>query len=139
MELEIRRIGPADSITELTLLIRRAYGILEKMGFNYTGAYQDEATTRERIEGYECYVMTDGGILIGTITLQRHSRYYASKDAWFARQDVALCGQFAIEPTLQRQGLGARMMDFVERRAKDLGAAELGLDTAEGAIRYRLR
>jgi GNAT superfamily N-acetyltransferase len=133
MEPEIRLIDPADSIADLTLLIRRAYEILDKMGFNYTGANQDEATTRERIEGYEWYVMTDGGILIGTITLQRHSRYYAGKDAWFSRQDVALCGQFGIEPGLQRRGLGARMMDFVERRAAELGAAELGLDTAEGA------
>src|SRR4051812_11893846 len=77
--------------------------------------------------------MTDGGILIGTITFQSHFRYYAGKNGWFSPRDVALCGQFAIEPILQRQGLGARMMDFAERRAADLGAAELGLDTAEGA------
>jgi hypothetical protein len=53
----IRLITPDDSIAELTVLIRRAYKTLADMGFNYTGAYQDEAMTRARIADGECYVM----------------------------------------------------------------------------------
>jgi len=130
---EIRLIDVSDSITNLTLLIRRAYKTLAEMGFNYTGSYQDETTTLERIKGNECYVMVDDGVLIGTITLHRHSRYYAGKDVWFARPEVARCGQFAVEPARQKEGLGSKFMDFVERRAADLGAIELALDTAEHA------
>src|SRR5712671_2278833 len=111
MGLEIRRFNTADSIVELTLLIRRAYLRLAEMGFNYTGAYQDEAMTLERMEGNECYVLVENERLIGTITLHRHSRYYAGSNVWFARPEVALCGQFAVEPERQHQGIGSKLMD----------------------------
>jgi len=138
----IRLFGPSDSITELTLLIQQAYKPLAESGLNYTGAYQDEARTLSRITGYECYIMLDGPTLIGTITLQRHSRYYFGKNLWFGRPEVALCGQFAVEPGRQKQGLGSKLMDLVERRATELGATELALDTAEQAdhlIRFYTR
>jgi hypothetical protein len=48
MRPEIRLIQPADSIAELTVVIRRAYKVPADMGFNYTGSNQDEASTRKR-------------------------------------------------------------------------------------------
>jgi GNAT superfamily N-acetyltransferase len=47
---------------------------------------------------------------------------------------VVTCAQFGVRPDLQRQGLGAAMMDFVEAEARRHGAGELALDTAEGAL-----
>ena len=38
-----------------------------------------------------------------------------------------------VEPELQRTGLGAALLEFVERKARADGFAELALDTAEGA------
>jgi GNAT superfamily N-acetyltransferase len=130
---EIRLINASDSITDLTHLIRRAYKALADIGFNYTGAYQDEAVTLQRIKESECYVLVEDGVLVGTITLHLRSRYHTGKNIWYARPDVAVCGQFAVEPTRQRQGLGSKLMDCVERRAVELGVRELALDTAERA------
>jgi hypothetical protein len=50
---------------------------------NYTGSYQDEETTQKRINNGECYVLLDDEKLIGTITLVRHSRFYAGKEVWY--------------------------------------------------------
>lgn len=139
MSEEIRLIQPSDSIADLTRLIRSAYKALADLGLNFTGSYQDETTTLKRITGNECFVMFEDGVLVGTITLVRHSKYYAGKNEWFSRPDVALCGQFAVDPRRQRNGLGGRLMTVVERRAAELGARELALDTAEPAehlIRY---
>jgi ribosomal protein S18 acetylase RimI-like enzyme len=41
--------------------------------------------------------------------------------------------QFGVEPGLQRRGIGSILLDLVERRARETGAGELALDTAEGA------
>jgi GNAT superfamily N-acetyltransferase len=41
--------------------------------------------------------------------------------------------QLGIEPSLQRRGLGSRLINFVEQRAADLGATEIALHTAEPA------
>ena len=139
MSEEIRLIQPSDSVTDLTRLIRSAYKALANLGLNFTGSYQDETTTLKRITGNECYVMFEDGVLVGTITLVRHSKYYAGKTVWFSRPDVALCTQFAVDPARQRNGLGGKLMSVVERRAAELGARELSLDTAEPAehlIRY---
>jgi GNAT superfamily N-acetyltransferase len=141
VDATIRLITANDSISELTALIRRAYKVLADMGFNYTGAYQDEAMTRARIADGECFVMVDGGKTIGTIVLYppNNSFPWLDRNSWYAKPNVALCGQFAVEPELQRKGCGARLMDFVEMRAAAQGANELALDTAEGAthlIRY---
>ena len=115
------------------MLIRRAYKFLADMGFNYTGSYQDEATTRRRISTGECYVLVEGGALVGTIMLYPPQCRRWPAEKWYARPGVASCGQFAIAPELQGRGRGSRLMDFVERRAAEIGSAELALDTSEGA------
>jgi GNAT superfamily N-acetyltransferase len=133
LDLIIRRIDVSDSIAELTLLIRRAYKRLAEMGFNYTGSYQDEDVTRGRIADGECYVMVELGVMTGTITVYPPPVPWVSKDTWYARAGIATCGQFAVEPALQRSGRGSALMDVAELRARLLGARELALDTAEAA------
>lgn len=51
------------------------------------------------------------------------------------RPDVAYLGQLGVEPELQGTGLGSALLDHVERRARELGAATIASDTAEGAAR----
>jgi len=41
--------------------------------------------------------------------------------------------QFAVEPQLQRRGWGSLLIRHLEARAAQLGAAELSIDTSEGA------
>jgi ribosomal protein S18 acetylase RimI-like enzyme len=41
--------------------------------------------------------------------------------------------QFAVEPELQRNGIGSALLDHVEQRAVRDGARELSLSTAEPA------
>ena len=132
-DFAIRLLESSDSISDLTLLIRRAYKVLADMGFNYTGTYQDEVTTQERIADGECYVMLEGGKIIGTITLCLPPFRWAGESSWYSRPGVVCCGQFAVEPNLQRAGRGSELMDFIERRAAAIGASEVALDTAEGA------
>ena len=103
------------------------------MGFNYTGSYQDEDVTRERIADGECYVMVERGVVTGTITIYPPSVSSLPQDTWYARPGIAACGQFAVEPSRQRSGRGSALMAVVERRAALLGATELALDTAEAA------
>ena len=44
-------------------------------------------------------------------------------------------GQFAVDPAFQRMGIGARLLEIVEELARDMGAAEIALDTSEHATR----
>ena len=135
--MEIRRLGPGDSLEELTALLHRAYGALGAMGFNYTAVDQPVERTRERTSDGECWVAVEEGRIVGTATLGLAEAMADPPE--YARPGMACFQQFAIEPALQGKGLGSRLLEHAEERARELGAKEIALDTAEGAahlIRY---
>jgi GNAT superfamily N-acetyltransferase len=127
----LRLLDPGDEIPLLTALLHRAYAPLAARGMRYLASHQDDATTRRRISGGECWLAEMGGQLIGTITLRDADR--TSGCPWYDRPDVASFGQFAVHPACQSRGVGSRLIDHVEQRARLKGMAELALDTAETA------
>ena len=128
----IRPLNAEDSIQELTDLLHRSYKVLADMGFRYVATYQDVATTSKRLGRGPAYVACADSVLVGTITLKRPELTRGS--SWYDRADVASFGQFAVSPDYQRCGVGSRLLQTVEATARSWGAAELALDTAEGAV-----
>jgi GNAT superfamily N-acetyltransferase len=128
----IRALRASDSLDELTALLHCAYAPLGALGFNYTAVDQDTATTQRRLANGEGYVMLDGDTLVGAIVVVPPSTR-ATYCAWYDRPEVAVLSQYAVEPRLQGQGLGSRLLRFAEHRASELGATEAALDTAERA------
>ncbi len=107
------------------------------MGLRFLATHQDDETTLDRISTGICYVVEQDGALVGTITLYLPDGKGGTP--WYDRSDVARFGQFAIEPKLQKQGIGAKLMDVIEEETANRNIPELALDTAEPAthlIRY---
>jgi GNAT superfamily N-acetyltransferase len=100
------------------------------MGFNYTAVTQTVDVTRERIEGNECYVRILGGRIIGTALLIPHQ---VDQPEWANRPGIAYAGQLGVEPEFRHLGLGARLMQTIEDRARELGFHTIAGDTSEGA------
>lgn len=131
-DIQLRVLDERDSLEELTALLHRAYAELGALGFRYKAVDQGVEVTRKRISKGECYLALRDSAIVGTAVLLPPS-WQPSYCEWYARPDVAVLSQFAVEPRLQRRGLGTRLMDTVEARAAELGANELSIDTAEGA------
>lgn len=131
MAATIRVLAPSDSVEDLTRLLHEAYRSLGEMGLNYTAADQDEETTLRRINRGECVVAELDGAIVGTVTWYRPQTLGGC--AWYRRPDVAVFGQFAVQPQSQRSGIGSLLISEVEQRARQAGAGELALDTAEPA------
>ena len=127
----LRRLAPTDSADELTDLLHRAYAPLAAAGMRFHATHQDVATTRERCEAGECYVLAQGGRLIGTVTFKDARQ--TSGTPHLDREDVASFGQLCVDPAWQGQGLAGILFDLVERRAHETGAAAIALDTSERA------
>jgi GNAT superfamily N-acetyltransferase len=126
-----------DSVTELTELLHRAYKRLGDMGLRFWATWQTEDITLERATSGKCYVAVQDGHFIATITYYYPIRHQDTP--WYSQPGVATFGQFAVEPRLQQQGIGARLIELVEEAAKSEGATEMALSTAEPAthlIRY---
>jgi GNAT superfamily N-acetyltransferase len=141
--ITIRPLAPGDSLEALTAMLHRAYARLGAMGMNYTAVDQSVETTRARIEAGQCLVLEADGSLAGTVVVAgggtpqkqpglRHT-------PWFCRGDIAHLHQLAVEPALQGQGLGDRLVAACEDWARGRGFRAIALDTAEPAAHLRAR
>jgi len=123
-----------DSVEELTSLLHRAYKRLADMGLHFVATHQSVDYTRNYLKIGECYILTSQGTkkLIGTIF------YYTSmwEDApdVYRRDDTVLFGKFAVDPDKQNSGLGSKLMDFIEEKARLNGKKAVVLDTSEKAL-----
>lgn len=127
----IRPLLAGDSVEDLTELLHRAYAVLAGMGLKYMATHQSVEVTRARVAEGECFVATSNRAIVGTIAFRPAARTKGCP--WYDRPEVASFGQFAVEPTLQSNGLGRRLVAQVEERARASGAKEIALDTAEPA------
>ena len=127
----VRLLEPSDSLSDLTTLLHTAYRRLARMQLRYMATHQSEAVTRERVESGTCLVAVSNKRIVGTILFKRPEQTVGC--SWYDRPEVASLGQFAVDPQIQAQGIGLRLLREVERLAKTSGARELALDTAEPA------
>jgi GNAT superfamily N-acetyltransferase len=127
----IRAWLPTDDVAALTELLHQAYGQLARAGFRYLASHQDEAMTRKRLETGHPLVAVLDGTIVGTVTL--YPPRPNSPCDLYRQSDVFSFGQFGVRPDLQRGGIGRCLVDRIEAEARELGAARLALDTAEGA------
>jgi len=126
-----RRLEPSDDLDQLTCLLHAAYAPLAAAGMRFVASHQDVETTRRRVAKGETFVAVCAGEVIGTITLADANA--TSGSPFYDQPGVADFGQFAVQPAFQRQGIGSRLIEMVERRAREQGVAELALNTSEHA------
>lgn len=128
------------SVAELTALLHEAYASLAALGLRYVATWQGDEITLSRALSGECYLLRCEEGLVGTVVFRPADR--TSGCPWYDRPEVASFGQFAVRPALQGRGLGSRLLDLCEQRARETGARELACDTAEPAghlIRFYTR
>lgn len=129
--MTIRPLLGDDSLLALTDLLHRAYAPLAAMGLRYMATHQSVEVTHKRVEQGQCFVALANGVICGTIIFKNAGQTRGCP--WYDRADVASVGQFAVEPGLQGNGLGRKLMALAEEQAVASGARELALDTAEPA------
>ena len=132
-DVTIRLWQPTDSIEELTDLLHRAYRSLADMGLNFTAVDQSPQDTRDIIADGECYVALANGRIVGTCLLNAKKKPYSQGSPWLDHPQVLSHTQLAVDPDLPAMGIARALHERVEQRAKELGAAEAALDTAEPA------
>jgi uncharacterized damage-inducible protein DinB/GNAT superfamily N-acetyltransferase len=140
-QAHIRPLSARDSFATLTALLHRAYAPLAAQGMNFPAATQDVETTRRRAAEGQCFVARRQGALVGTVTVcgpyDVNTAHWAADVLWFRDRDTAHLHQFAVDPALQRQGLGRRLVQACEQWALGHGYRRLALDTALPAADLR--
>jgi GNAT superfamily N-acetyltransferase len=129
---EIRKWQNTDSISELTELLHRSYRPLADMGLIFLATHQTDTQTKRRIEKGDCFVIENEGKLIATVSIYPNNK--SNECLQYRKEGTAYFGQFAVESHLQKNGIGSRLMEFIEQYARDKGYTELALDTSEKAL-----
>lgn len=101
------------------------------MGLNFVATYQDTDYTRNYLKKGECYILLKEGKLIGTVFY--YTTMWDDAPDIYKRDDTVLFGKFAVDPAMQSNGLGSRLMDFIESLALSNSKNQIVLDTSEKA------
>jgi predicted N-acetyltransferase YhbS len=133
-EVLIRDLAPGDDIPSITKLLHRAYAKQIAMGLRPLAGRQEDSVTAERAANSECIVAilaapNQAERIVGVILFEEQEK--VDFPPWFLRPDVCHFAQFAVDPEIQGMGIGRRLLDEVERRARAQAASELALSMAE--------
>lgn len=138
-EVEVRPLLATDPIAPITDLLHRAYASQRARGMDPLAGRQSVEITRQRCYRGQTFLALKPGSgspsgnlkdrLLGTILFQE--REDAAFPPWFLRSDVTHFSQFAVEPGLQKAGVGTALLARVERETLACGCRELALSMAE--------
>jgi GNAT superfamily N-acetyltransferase len=105
---------------------------LAKKGLRYFASHQPPKKNLERLAGGTSFLAFWEGQLAGTIS------YYPSTSdnpcEYYRRPGLFHFAQYAVKPSLQGKGIARKLLERVESCAKERGAREVALDTAEEAL-----
>lgn len=130
--IEIKLLNQEETLGELTSLVHRAYRQLANLGFKYWATHQTIADTKKRISKGKCYVGISDHKIVATVIQNDPDKI--GGHPWYENANVTSFSQFAVDPECQKQGIGSKMMAFIEQKAIEMGVDEIACDTAEGAI-----
>ena len=133
MVYKIREYRDSDPVIEITDLLHRAYKPLADAGWKYVASYQDDARTLRRIKTGKGFVLTEADKIVGTIVYYTTMHNRTDCPPIYNETGVGHFGQFAVEPFLQKQGLGSMLMNHVEQYALAEGDHTICFDTSEHA------
>lgn len=120
-------VNDLHQVAQINALLQAAYRSTQE----FAAASESVESTLKRLREGECLLASWEQSLVGCLILRTHAKPTAP--AWYRNGDVASFGRFAVLPKYQNQGVGSKLLDFAERRAKELGMKELALDTSESS------
>lgn len=134
-DVVLRTFAPDDDPAEVNALLLLAYKPLADAGMRYVASHEDVEATKNKIHESECVLAIQNGKIVACAMLRpaQNTSWADQAPEFYHQPGVIMFGRFAVLPSLQKAGLGSRIMDWLEARARELGFSEIALDTSERA------
>ena len=131
-EFIFRLIAAEDSIEKINAILRASYAPLAAQGMKYAASHEDINATKRNIAKGECHLVICNNEIVGCVNLRSPGAELGPD--WYSQPGIVTFGRFAILPQFQSRGIGSKLLDHIESRAKELEAKELAFDTSEKAL-----
>lgn len=137
-DIAVRRFMTGDSVPEITALLHRAYARQRALGLDPLAGRQDDTITLDRVLASEAYLAVAdvskhdsdrNEIIVGIILFNEHEK--VTFPAAFLEPRTSHFAMFAVDPQLQGIGVGVKLMEQCETRARETGSDRLALSMAE--------
>jgi len=120
------------SVNEITELLHDSYSIHLQNNLHFWATTQTNETTYKRLTSGISYVAILNNKIIGTITY--YSNCPSNNCDYYQQKSVGRFGQFAVDRSYQKKGIGNLLIKKVIEIAKTEGKCILALDTSELAL-----
>lgn len=123
---EIYRIATPEDVHELLDVTLRAYQPIRDLGIGFPAATADVELVTRNVTFNDCYLLEIDGSIAATLTVNQSEEIKQKMDHPFL-------WWFAVDPSFKGQGIGAKLMTWVEESiVRDtMKAAAVELATAE--------
>ena len=132
--IEVRRVRPDEyaDAGEVTASAWQPIGSPDDPSWLAFRARVADIALRDRIASV--YVATEGGHILGSVTLEVDARLADEDNPAPLAPDEAHVRLLAVTPAARRRGVGACLMSQCASVARERGKARLTLNTAEGNV-----
>jgi ribosomal protein S18 acetylase RimI-like enzyme len=132
--IEVRRVRP-DEYADAGKVTASAWQPMESPDdANWLAFRARVADIAGRDRVASVYVATDGGQILGSVTLEVDTRLADEDNPAPLAPDEAHVRLLAVTPAARRRGVGARLMRHCASVARQRGKARLTLNTSEGNV-----
>lgn len=139
LKMDFRKAAAAD-INQIMEIIRQAQEYLRMKGIDqWQNNYPDTCVIRNDIEGGNGYVLDDGRIITGTVSVffGGEETYNYIEGKWLSDNDYAAVHRIAVRKEYKGKGLASVMLENIEHMCLDKGIHSIKIDTHEKNIPMR--
>lgn len=134
--MEFRRAVYAD-LNKILEIIRQAQGYFKSKGINqWQNNYPNEEVIKNDIENKRGYVLVDGDIIVGTVSVSfdGEKTYDYIEGEWLSSIDYAVVHRIAVRSEYKGRGLASIILKNVEHICLQRGIHSIKIDTHEENI-----
>lgn len=132
MNMEFRK-SKIEDIADMMEIIRQAQNYFKSMDIDqWQDGYPNEDNLKGDIMADESYVMTIDGKIVATaaISFRGESTYNKIyRGNWLSDRKYAVVHRVAVSDGYKGQGLSHKIMEFSEKKCKELGYSSIKIDT----------
>jgi len=126
------RLANITDLPEVLDLMRRVVPVMQAMGnFQWDDEYPNEAVFRRDINEHDLFVAILDEQVVGAVAINAFLPPEYQQVQWKSSPNTYTFHRMMVDPDLQGKGIATAILQFIEKRGRNMGLMSLRVDTNE--------